>query len=155
MLVKYIYKMVSKSKKANAKAFRRSRNKRSKMNKRTTRRRKGGECGDIRTYGDNHHCVEAGCDPFICAKYYKASKPHKPIVDDETHKLAAEMENLRLRRLSARNDRQTRRRTASQSRASTSTSSKSSPLTEEQKEKRLQQFNAHLAGIPSSDSEDE
>jgi len=152
---KYTHCMPSKSKKANAKAFRRSRNKRSKMNKRTTRRRKGGECGDITKHGDNYRCVQAGCDPVICATYYKASKPHKSIVDDETHKLAAEMETLTLKK-HARDKRRTARRTAS---PSTSTSSNLvqplSPLTEEQKKKASQQWYNHLYGIPSSDSEDE
>lgn len=152
--------MVSKSKKANAKAFRRSRNKRSKMNKRTTRRRKGGECGDITKYGNYHNCVKAGCNKHECAAAYsRASKPHKPIDDDEMHKLAAEMKTLTLKKY-ARDKRRTARRTASQrSHASTSTSSNLvqplSPLTEEQKKKALQQWHNHLDGIPSSDSEDE
>jgi hypothetical protein len=155
---KYTRCMPSKSKKANAKAFRRSRNKRSKMNKRTTRRRKGGECGDITKHRYYHNCVKAGCNKHECAAAYnRVSKPHKPIVDDEMHQLAAEMKTLTLKK-DARDKRRTARRTASQrSHASTSSNlvQPLSPLTEERKEKRLQQWNNHIAGIPSSDSEDE
>ena len=154
--------MVSKSKKANAKAFRRSRNKRSKrskMNKRTTRRRKGGECGDITTHGDNYHCVQAGCDPLMCAKYYKASKPHKLIVDEDDM-LAAEMAKLEFKKNNARKTRRASRRASRRSRASTSTSSNLvqplSPLTEEQRQKAVQRWHNYLDGIrSSSDSEDE
>ena len=79
------------------------------MNKRTTRRRKGGECGDIRTHGDNHHCVQAGCNPLKCAKYYNASKPHRPFDADDMHEFAEKMTNLELRE-STRKNRQTLRR---------------------------------------------
>lgn len=116
---KYTRCMPSKSKKANAKAFRRSRNKRnkrSKMNKRTTRRRKGGECGDITTHGDNYHCVQAGCDPYECSRIYRASKPHKPIIDYKMLKLAAEMGKLKLRQ-SARAQRSRRASTQAQAEA--------------------------------------
>ena len=120
---KYTRCMPSKSKKANAKAFRRSRNKRSKMNKRTTRRRKGGECGDITTHGDNYHCVQAGCDPYECADHYTASIPHKPDDDDEKRDLAVEMGKLELRR-SARARRSRRASTQAQAEAA----SYSSPI---------------------------
>lgn len=69
--------------------------------KRVSRRRKGGECGDITKYEDNYHCVEAGCDPLKCAKYYRASKPHKSVVD-EIASLNAQMENLARKKENAR-----------------------------------------------------
>ena len=79
------------------------------MNKRTTRRRKGGECGDIRTHGDNHYCVQAGCDPYECSRIYRASIPHKPDDDDDKHDLAEKMTNLELKKIT-RENRQTLRR---------------------------------------------
>jgi hypothetical protein len=126
--------MVSKSKKANAKAFRRSRNKRnkrnkrSKMNKRTTRRRKGGECGDITTHGDNYHCVQAGCDPYECADHYTASIPHKPDDDDEKRDLAAEMKTLTLKQYARDNRRTARRTRRASTQAQAEAASYSSPI---------------------------
>jgi hypothetical protein len=82
--------------------------------KRVSRRRKGGECGDITKHEDNHHCVEAGCDPLKCAKYYRASKPHKSV--DEIALFNKYMKNLALRKQNARDDRRASRaasRTAS------------------------------------------
>ena len=78
--------------------------------KRVSRRRKGGECGDITKYEDNFHCVSAGCDPLKCAKYHKASMPHKPVVD-EIALLNAEIENLKLMKQGARIKRRTQRKT--------------------------------------------
>jgi len=76
--------------------------------KRVSRRRKGGECGDITQYEDNYHCVEAGCDPFKCAEYHKSSKPHKPVVDETTAN-AEKMKNLEVMKKNARNARNYRR----------------------------------------------
>jgi len=75
-----------------------------------TRRRKGGECGDITKHEDNYHCVQAGCDPYECAQYYRASKPH-PVVDDDNDELAQEMERLKLeeRKAKARIERKLRK----------------------------------------------
>lgn len=64
--------------------------------KRMTRRRKGGECGDITQHEDNYNCVQAGCDPFECARYHKASKPHPRVVDVDD--LAKQMKRLILDR---------------------------------------------------------
>jgi len=61
--------------------------------KRMTRRRKGGECGDITQHEDNFHCVEAGCDPYECAQYYRGSKPHR---QDNYYDLVKQMELLEL-----------------------------------------------------------
>ena len=41
-------------------------------NRRTTRKRRGGECGDINAHGDYENCVKAGCDARECAKIHKA-----------------------------------------------------------------------------------
>lgn len=41
-------------------------------NRRTTRKRRGGECGDIRAHRDYQNCVQAGCDARECAQIHKA-----------------------------------------------------------------------------------
>lgn len=89
--------------------------------KRVSRKRKGGECGDITKYEDNYHCVEAGCDPLKCAKHYKASKPHKPVVVDEIASLlkAENLERKQHARLKRRTQRNTRK--TSQNASTTST----------------------------------
>lgn len=39
------------------------------MNKRTTRRRKGGECDPSVVFKDYKHCISSGCDKNSCIKY--------------------------------------------------------------------------------------
>lgn len=80
------------------------------MSKRTTRKRKGGKCGDIKTYGDYKKCIRAECDKHACAaEYRKESQSHKLIgVEDDI--LAQEMAKLEIKKNDARKDRQTRRR---------------------------------------------
>ena len=77
----------------------------------TTRRRKGGECGDIEAYEDNYNCVKAGCNEHECAKRYKASKPHKSTVSD-VEQLANLMNQIKLRKKNARTSRQTSRQSS-------------------------------------------
>ena len=92
---------------------------RTKYAKRMTRKRKGGEeCRDITTHKDNYHCVQAGCNPVMCAEYYIASKPHKPVVDNMSE-IAEQMKRLeqrataRTRRIALRKALRTASRTAS------------------------------------------
>jgi len=76
---------------------------------RLTRKRKGGNLCEkgIHGYDDNHECVEAGCDKFMCAKIYRGSKPHKNLEDAYNAKLEAEREAER----EAKRDREKRRET--------------------------------------------
>jgi hypothetical protein len=54
---------------------------------RRTRKRNGGACEKgISGYDDNYHCVQAGCDPYDCAKTHIGSKPHKPLDHKEREK---------------------------------------------------------------------
>lgn len=83
--------------------------------KRMTRRRKGGECGDITKYEDNYNCVQAGCDPFECAQYYRASKPHRR-PDDYDDELAEQMKRLKLMEDRKKMARESRRKSRAASR---------------------------------------
>lgn len=46
------------------------------MNKRTTRRRKGGECDPSVVFKDYKHCISSGCDDKSCIKYRYALIDH-------------------------------------------------------------------------------
>jgi len=46
------------------------------MNKRTTRRRKGGECDPSVVFKDYKHCISSGCDDKSCIKYRHALIDH-------------------------------------------------------------------------------
>lgn len=122
--------------------------------KRVSRRRKGGECGDITQHEDNYHCVEAGCDPFECARYHKASMPHPDVVD-QTALLNAKIAKINEMKNYARINRQInrQRKRASQKQISRALSNLVQPPTDEQMRKAQKAFSKYAKGLPSSDSE--
>jgi hypothetical protein len=80
--------------------------------RRTTRRRKGGECGDITKHGDYRNCKNAGCNKHQCAAVYnRVSKPHKSTVSD-VDELAKLIQQFELRKKNTRNSRRTSRQTS-------------------------------------------
>ena len=115
--------------------------------KRVSRRRKGGECGDITKHKDNYHCVEAGCEPRKCAKYYKASMPHQ--LTDEIDLIALRNAAIARKKQNARDERRASRVALRAALRAASQTASYSPRTSN----LIPTSSSHYWGISDSDSD--